>query len=131
MQLKSSFMGARRSEVTANVKLLDRPSACILWIFFDPDTLLLGPFLWFGGVAGERIPPLGEKIARHTKPNAKLEKADRPAHRVAKKPVREARHDRPLELKVFRLASQFVKCSLGVVAIGRSLFLPDIELAKY
>jgi hypothetical protein len=37
----------------------------------------------------------------------------------------------PLELKVFRLASQFVKCSLGVVAIGRSLFLPDIELAKY
>ncbi len=37
----------------------------------------------------------------------------------------------PLELKVFRLASQFVKCSLGVVALGRSLFLPDIELAKY
>ena len=85
MQLKSSFIGARRSEVTANVKLLDRPSACILWIFFDPDTLLLGPFLWFGGVAGERIPPLGEKIARHTKPNAKLEKADRPAHRVVAK----------------------------------------------
>ena len=85
MQLKSSFIGARRSEVTANVKLLDRPSACILWIFFDPDTLLLGPFLWFGGVAGERIPPLGEKIARHTKPNAKLEKADRPAHCVVAK----------------------------------------------
>jgi hypothetical protein len=85
MQLKSSFTGARRSEVTANVKLLDRPSACILWIFFDPDTLLLGPFLWFGGVPGERIPPLGEKIARHTKPNANLEKADRPAHRVIPK----------------------------------------------
>ena len=85
MQLKSSFIGARRSEVTAKVKLLDRPSACILWIFFDPDTLLLGPFLWFGGVAGERIRPLGEKIARHTKPNAKLEKADRPAHRVVAK----------------------------------------------
>ena len=25
----------------------------------------------------------------------------------------------PLELKVFRLASQFIKCSLGVVAIAR------------
>jgi hypothetical protein len=36
IQLKSSFTGARRSEVTAHVKLLDRPSACILWIFFDP-----------------------------------------------------------------------------------------------
>src|SRR6266478_521024 len=85
MQLKSSFTGAKRSEVTANVKLLDRPSACILWIFFDPDTLSLGPFLWFGGAAGERIPPLGEKIARHTKPNAMLKKADRPAHRVIAK----------------------------------------------
>jgi hypothetical protein len=85
MQLKSSFIGARRSEVTASVKLLDRPSACILWIFFDPNTLLLGPFLWFGGIAGERIPPLGEKTARHTKPNAMLEKADRPRHRVIAK----------------------------------------------
>ncbi len=85
MQLKSSFTGARRSEVTASVKLLERPSACILWIFFDPDTLSLGPFLWFGGAAGERIPPLGEKIARHTKPNAMLKKADRPAHRVIPK----------------------------------------------
>jgi hypothetical protein len=28
---------------------------------------------------------LGEKIARHTKPNAMLEKADRPAHRVIPK----------------------------------------------
>jgi len=85
IQLKSSFTGARRSEVTAHVKLLDRPSACILWIFFDPDTLLLGPFFWFGGAAGERIPSLGVKIARHTKPNAMLEKADRPAHRVVPK----------------------------------------------
>ena len=85
MQLKASFTGARRSEVTASVKLLDRPSACILWIFFDPNTLLLGPFLWFGGAAGEKIPPLGEKVARHTKPNAKLKKADRPAHRVIAK----------------------------------------------
>ena len=85
MQLKSSFTGGRRSEVTASVQLLDRPSACILWIFFDPDTLLLGPFFWFGGAAGERIPSLGVKIARHTKPNAMLEKADRPAHRVVPK----------------------------------------------
>jgi len=74
-----------RTEVTASVRLLDRPSACILWIFFDPDTLLLGPFLWFGGAAGEKIPPLGDKIAKHTKPNALLEKADRPAHRVVPK----------------------------------------------
>jgi hypothetical protein len=28
---------------------------------------------------------LGEKVARHTKPNAMREKADRPAHRVIPK----------------------------------------------
>ena len=85
VQLKSSFTGARRSDVTASIKLLDRPSACILWIFFDPDTLLLGPFLWFGSAAGEKIPPLGDRIAKDTKPNAMLGKADRPAHRVIPK----------------------------------------------
>jgi len=85
MQLKSSFVGGRRSEVTASVKLRERPSACILWIFFDPASLSLGPFLWFGGAPGQRIPPLGEKIARHTKPNSMLKRADRPAHRVIAK----------------------------------------------
>jgi hypothetical protein len=49
VQLKSSYRGARRSEVTARVKLLERPSACILWIFFDPDH-------FFGSAA----PPAGE-----------------------------------------------------------------------
>jgi hypothetical protein len=39
------------------------------------DTLLLGPFLWLGGAAGEKIPSLGDRIAKHTKPNAMLEKA--------------------------------------------------------
>ena len=38
VQLKSSYRGARCADVTASVKLLGRPSACIVWIFFDPDT---------------------------------------------------------------------------------------------
>jgi hypothetical protein len=85
VQLKSSFTGAGRSDVTARVKLLDRPSACILWIFFDPDTVTLGAFLWFGGAAGEKIPPMGDRVAKHRKPNAMLEKAHRPAHGVIPK----------------------------------------------
>ncbi|MGY3492323.1 hypothetical protein [Bradyrhizobium sp. USDA 4502] len=67
IQLKSSHRDARRGAITANVKLLDRPAACILWIYFDPDTLRLGPFLWFGGAPHERIPELGGKIARTIK----------------------------------------------------------------
>jgi hypothetical protein len=65
VQLKSSYRGARRSDVTASVKLLERPSAC--------------------GAAGDKLPPMGEKIAKHTKPNTMLKKADRPAHRVIAK----------------------------------------------
>jgi hypothetical protein len=41
--------------VTAHVKLLDRHSACILWIFFDPDTLALGPHAPTGCGAADAI----------------------------------------------------------------------------
>ena len=44
-----------------------------------------GPFLWFGGLPGERIPSLGEKIATHTKHNADREKSPRMGHRVVAK----------------------------------------------
>jgi hypothetical protein len=85
VQLKSSHRDAKRAAITANVKLIDRPSGCILWIYFDPDTLLLGPFLWFGGAPGEKIPSLGAKIATHTKHNADREKGLRIGHRVVAK----------------------------------------------
>jgi hypothetical protein len=85
IQLKSSHRDAKRAAITANVKLIDRPSACILWIYFDSETLLLGPFLWFGGAPGERIPPLGEKVATHTKHNADRQKGLRLGHRVVAK----------------------------------------------
>jgi hypothetical protein len=41
----------------------------------------------FCGSAGDRArkPALGEKVARHTKPNAMLNKAERPGHRVITK----------------------------------------------
>jgi hypothetical protein len=70
VQLKSSHRHAKRAAITANIRLLERPAACILWIYFDPETLLLGPFLWFGSAPGEKIPALGDKIATHTKHNA-------------------------------------------------------------
>src|SRR5438105_5564339 len=63
VQFKSSHREAKRSAVTANVKLLDRPSACMLWIYFDPDTMLLGPYLWFGGAPNARIAAFGGRVA--------------------------------------------------------------------
>jgi hypothetical protein len=70
--------------VTASVKLLERPPPAFFGYSLIP-ILSLGPFLWFGGNAGDKIPDLGDRVARHTKPNATLKKADRPGHRVIAK----------------------------------------------
>jgi hypothetical protein len=85
VQLKSSHQNAKRAAITANVRLLDRPAACILWIYFEPNTLLLGPFFWFGSAPGQKIPALGEKVAMHTKHNAQGRRSHRPGHRVIPK----------------------------------------------
>jgi hypothetical protein len=42
---------------------------------FDPSTLELGPFLWFGGPSGEPLRDItGFSVAKHTKSNAEGEK---------------------------------------------------------
>ena len=55
------------------------------WIRFDPDSLELGRYLWFGAPPQQRIPPLGDKISRHSKGNSKGYKGERLSHRVVKK----------------------------------------------
>src|SRR5712692_8232980 len=50
---------------------------------FEPRTLELGPFLWFGAAPGEPLPDLsGYPIAKHTKGNAQGVKLPRPNLRV-------------------------------------------------
>ena len=49
-------------------------------------TFALGPFLFFGGSAGEPMPSLdGMQVARHTRGNAQGHKAERPSIRVLPK----------------------------------------------
>jgi hypothetical protein len=55
----------------------------VIWIFFDPDTLKLGPFLWFGASPGQPLPTLADfPVAHHVKGNRAGEKALRPNLRV-------------------------------------------------
>ena len=55
---------------------------CVLWIRIDPETLELGPFLWFGGKPGEPLPNIeGLQVAKHTNGDSSGHKADRPGHR--------------------------------------------------
>lgn len=71
IQLKASYKGSKTSRQTINRRLLDKPSGCVVWIKFDPDSMDLGPFGWFGGGPGEPLPGLGGfGQAKHTKGNA-------------------------------------------------------------
>lgn len=79
IQLKSSFHAAATGQVKASLKLALKPSACVVWVRFNPDTVELGPFLWFGGPPGKPIPDLaGFKVARHTRANSQGVKQERP-----------------------------------------------------
>lgn len=82
IQLKSSFEAAATKQVKASIKLALKPSPCVVWVRFDPQTMKLGPFLWFGGKPGEAFPDISAfKIARHTRANAQGVKKERPNQR--------------------------------------------------
>jgi hypothetical protein len=86
VQLKSSTTLATTAEVHASMNLLTKPGACVIWIRFDPETILLGPYFWFGGKPGERLPDIAQfKTAKHVRANSKGVKNERPNHRLIPK----------------------------------------------
>src|SRR6266404_2937048 len=86
VQLKSSHTGSSTGDVKVSVHLAKKPSGCVIWVWFDPKTLRLGPFLWFGDARGLPLPDLSKfKVAKHTKGNAQGVKLERPNVRVIPK----------------------------------------------
>ena len=86
IQLKASYIGGKTARQNVHVKLADKPSGCVVWIYFNDETLELGPFYFFGGAAGSPLPSLeGTKVARHTKGDQDGYKAERPSIRVLNK----------------------------------------------
>lgn len=85
IQFKASHHLARTAQVGINVNLMRRPSGCIIWIQFDPETMQLGPFLWFGGDPGLPLPPLGDRVGRHSRGDSTGTKSDRPNIRLLRR----------------------------------------------
>jgi hypothetical protein len=86
IQLKASRSDSAVGRVNINIALAQKPSGCVIWMYFNPATLELGPFLWFGGAPGEELPSLSNyEIATHTKRNAKGIKTERPSIRIVRK----------------------------------------------
>lgn len=82
LQLKASVQGGARNTVSVNVRLRSRLSGCVVWLIYDPETLGITGYRWFGGRPGEPLPSLGTRFARHTRGNAQGEKAARIGHRL-------------------------------------------------
>jgi hypothetical protein len=83
VQLKATFRGSNVARFSVNTGLAAKPSGCVVVLLFDPQTLDLGPFLWFGGSPGEPLPDLSRyPIAKHTKGNSQGVKLQRPRLRV-------------------------------------------------
>lgn len=85
IQLKSSYRGAKTRDVKINSALARKPSGCVVWMFFEPTTMELGPFLWFGAEPGRPLPSLGDRVAKHTKGDKTGKKSVRPNIRVVGK----------------------------------------------
>lgn len=82
IQLKTSRAEGKAVSITGSLKLLSKPSGCILWILVTPG-LELQTYLWFGGVPGHPLPDIAAmKVAQHTKANALGIKLGKPNHRV-------------------------------------------------
>ncbi len=83
VQLKATFRGSKVARFNVNTGLALKPSGCVVVLLFEPSTLELGPFLWFGALPGQPLPPLDDyPIAKHTKGNAQGIKLPRPNVRV-------------------------------------------------
>lgn len=79
VQLKASFVGSKTSRQKVHVKLSEKPSGCIVWVYFNEETLELGPYYFFGSPPGLPLPSLkNKKIAKHTKGDSTGNKTERP-----------------------------------------------------
>jgi hypothetical protein len=81
IQLKSTYAAGKASRQTVNIALAQKPSGCVVWMFFDETSLEFTKFLWFGGQPGQPLPDLGDRVAKHTKANSQGIKTERPHQR--------------------------------------------------
>ena len=82
IQFKTSMADGKAASIKASLKLMDKPSGCIIWIIVTPE-LELEAYRWLGGPPGDPLPDIRNmRVAKHTKANAKGKKAERPVQRI-------------------------------------------------
>jgi hypothetical protein len=109
IQLKATVAGGKRRSVTMNTRLADKPAGCVVWMNYDPETLQLCDFRFLGAEPRKPLPPIGDKVARHTKANANGYKSHRQSHRV----VRQAAFSAPESVEALAARLFGPGCSIG------------------
>lgn len=85
IRLKTSRLDATTTRQEIHSRLAKKAGGCVIWIQFNEQTFDLGPFLWFGGKPGKRLPSLRAlRPARHKRDGAG-EKVERTTVRVVPK----------------------------------------------
>jgi hypothetical protein len=82
IQFKTVMVDGKAANTKVSLKLMEKPSGCVIWIVVTPD-LDLKSYLWFGGPPGGPPPDIRDmRVAKHTKGNAEGTKLERPNHRL-------------------------------------------------
>lgn len=84
IQFKTVTAGGKATSVTANLKLTDKPSGCILCVVVTPSLAFeANTYLWLGEAPGMPLTSIRSgRIGRLTRANAHGIKPERPGHRV-------------------------------------------------
>lgn len=88
IQFKSVLADGKAAHTSISLKLMEKPSGCVIWIVVTPE-LDRQSYLWLGGLPGEPLQAALRDdiikdlpVARHTKCNAEGTKAEKPNHRI-------------------------------------------------
>lgn len=86
IQLKASHIGSSTRKAKVSMSLMKKPSGCVIWLWFNEDTLQVGPYRWFGNGPGRSLPDISEfPFAKHAKGDSEGTKFVRPNLRVVRK----------------------------------------------
>lgn len=78
IQLKTKIIGGKRARINVHSKLAAKPSGCVIIMEYEPETLAIEAYRYFGGDAGNAMPDLGDRAVKHSRANAQGIKAIRP-----------------------------------------------------
>ena len=82
IQFKSVMVDGKAARTSVSLKLMQKPSGCVIWIIVTPE-LEMDSFLWFGGLPGCPLPDISDfMVTKHSKGNADGVKLERPGHRI-------------------------------------------------